>query len=47
MEHGDVHKELLPLDASEQFVAITKGKLTNDQCSERFVREVHLQISQS
>ena len=47
MEHGVVHEELLPLDASEQFVTINKGKLTNDQCSERFMREVHLQISQS
>ena len=44
MEHGDVHEELLPLDASEQFVTINKGKLANDQCSERFMREVHLQI---
>ena len=47
MEHGDVHEELRPLDASEQFVAINKGKLANDQCSKRFMREVHLQIFQS
>ena len=41
-EHGDYKKTYevrLPLDTFEQFVAISKVKLANDQCFESFVGE--------
>ena len=42
-EHGDytkTYEERLPLDTFEQFVTISKVKLTNDQCFESFVGEL-------
>ena len=45
--HKDLQKKKLPVDAFEQFVPSSKGKLVNDECFESVVREVYKQIFQN